>query len=645
MPVPSYPACQKARACQHGISCFRQLYFTDTMEMQPQCSSETRDVAGWKMDATAMFDSRFSFQNYQWLQAMSFAIEKINRTPGLLPNITLGFRVYDSCAAVQHALEGTLCIMSQEAVPIPNYQCNGSIPTAAIVGDSSSTRSILMARILGLQRYPQPLFDDMDHLGIVYTNYADDTQILLPLTGDYRKDSALVNKIYSIVQAWMATHSLCLNDDKTELLILGTASLIKKLNANYSSFIIDENCIQVAKEISYFSTNPLLSDRNQFPSFFRTIPSDDFQSLGLAQLLIYFGWTWVGFLAEDTDYGQQGIQILQAHLAHSQTCIAFSESILTNVAHRNAFHIVQVIKRSTANVIVTFSNDVNLVPILEELMRWNVTGKIWVASEAWSTSTLFSMKKYSGILSGAIGFAIHSGEMPGFQEHLAQVHPSKSQPDVFITRFWEEAFGCKWIGQKAFNTARSNQTKLCTGAEELGSLENIYNDVQQLTITYNVYIAVYAIAYALHDLNSCINDGGPFPNGSCADISDFDPWQIMTSENAWQANSQSEVLHMAQQYENRVNTEKEKVEKKKGDLKNGARIGTLKIDASSLKVDTAIGSGLDAVKGAPFLDEKRHLSSAARPDPWTVREALPVRYEGPGHSIRPGEWILTKSFE
>ncbi|XP_069486378.1 vomeronasal type-2 receptor 26-like [Ambystoma mexicanum] len=28
-----------------------------------------------------------------------------------------------------------------------------------------------------------------------------------------------------------------------------------------------------------------------------------------------------------------------------------------------------------------------------------------------------------------------------------------------------------------------------------------------------------------------------------------------------------------------------------------------------------------------------------------VRKALPVRYEGPGHSIRPGEWVLIKAFE
>ncbi|XP_069466304.1 4'-phosphopantetheine phosphatase isoform X1 [Ambystoma mexicanum] len=97
--------------------------------------------------------------------------------------------------------------------------------------------------------FTKPLFDDLDNLGITYTNYADDTQILLPLTGDYVEDLALVNRVYSIVQAWMANHGLCLNDDKTELIILGTAARISKLNQNYSAFIIDGNTIKVAREV------------------------------------------------------------------------------------------------------------------------------------------------------------------------------------------------------------------------------------------------------------------------------------------------------------------------------------------------------------------------------------------------------------
>ncbi|XP_078524840.1 extracellular calcium-sensing receptor-like [Lissotriton helveticus] len=378
-------------------------------------------------------------------------------------------------------------ILSNRADHVPNYQCQEGFQLAAIIGDPSSTRSILMARILGLQRYPQ----SPNVVPYLFTNMMK---------------GGINSRFKNIPQ-------------------LDTGKQMGECNEN--AITHDTRHSLDTDTVSFFSTNPFLSDRSQFPSFFRTIPSDDFQSRGLAQLVNYFEWTWVGLLAEDTDYGQQAIQTLQIEVAKSGVCIAFSESILTNVANRNAFHIAQVIKNSAANVIVTFSNEGNLVPIFEELMRQNVSRKVWIASEAWSTSPLLSNKRYSRILTGAIGFAIHSGEMLGFEQYLNEVHPSRSQEDPFIKDFWEEVFNCEWLDQKIQSSLQSNQTQPCTGSEKLDSLQISYNDVKQLRVTYNVYSAVYSIAFALQDMMACKGGEGPFIHRTCANISEFLPWQIL----------------------------------------------------------------------------------------------------------------------
>ncbi|XP_069463316.1 extracellular calcium-sensing receptor-like [Ambystoma mexicanum] len=377
---------------------------------------------------------RFSFQYYQWhVQSMVFAIEEINKNPNFLPNITIGFQIYDTCRLLQQALHGVLWTLTGNQQPIPNYRFEKNHSPSVIIGESGSTRSIMMARILGLYRYPQ---------------------------------------------------------------------------------------------ISFFSTSALLSDRTQFPSFLRTIPSDAFQSLGLAQLVMNFSWTWVGLLADDTDYGQQGVHILKQELAKAGACVAFSENILTNRADKNAFHIVQVIKKSTANAIVIFCSDALLVPLVEEMLRQNVTGKIWVASEAWSTSPLLSAERYAEILTGTIGFAIHSGELPGFKDHLSRVHPTNSPDDIFLRMFWEEHFGCKWLGQETLSNNSETDATSCTRFEKRRS-PFVDSDVIDLRITYNIYTSVYAIAMALQDLISCQKGEGPFVNGTCADIVDFKPWQLL----------------------------------------------------------------------------------------------------------------------
>ncbi|KAJ1080387.1 hypothetical protein NDU88_000603 [Pleurodeles waltl] len=280
-------------------------------------------------------------------------------------------------------------------------------------------------------------------------------------------------------------------------------------------------------QISYSASSPLLSDRNKFPSFFRTVPSDDFQSCGLAQMVIYFGWSWVGLLADDDDYGQQGIKLLQDDLTKVGACIAFSKNIVTSRADKNAFDIVRMIKRSSANAIVIFSNGGNMVVLMDELVKQNVTGKIFVATEGWSTSTLLLVEKYSEILTGTIGFEIHSGEMPGFEEYLTNLHPSSTRDHMLLQEFWEDTFSCKFYQEeeKSLNEYH-NVTVLCTGAEKLEKQHVNPSGATSFGLPYKIYNAVYAIALALQDLSSCSMTGAPFSQGTCVDIMEFQPWQV-----------------------------------------------------------------------------------------------------------------------
>ncbi|KAG8542058.1 hypothetical protein GDO81_027568 [Engystomops pustulosus] len=274
-------------------------------------------------------------------------------------------------------------------------------------------------------------------------------------------------------------------------------------------------------QVSHFSTSSLLSDRIQFRSFFRTVPSDAFQSRGLAQLVLHFGWTWIGLVAIDNDYGQQGIQMIKRDILKAGACVAFTETIISSQQDRNAPNIARVVKDSTATAVVIFSTDIDLVYLLDEMLRQNVTGKVWIASEAWATSAFLSVSKYSRLLYGTIGFALHSGSMPGFGGFLNRINPSMLIGNQWIKIFWEEVFSCK------FQVPSNSSIKKCSGQESLENIRNSYNDISSLRVTYNIYTAVYVIAKALDDLGKCKKGYGPFTNGLCADIDSFEPWQLL----------------------------------------------------------------------------------------------------------------------
>uniref|UniRef100_A0A8C5PF34 Extracellular calcium-sensing receptor-like n=1 Tax=Leptobrachium leishanense TaxID=445787 RepID=A0A8C5PF34_9ANUR len=375
----------------------------------------------------------FHFESFQQLQALRFALHEINKN-GILPNITLGFQAYDSCALLRYDLEGALQMLTGLDRHIPNYRCLTDAPLSSIIGSAISTHSVLLASILGIYNFPQ---------------------------------------------------------------------------------------------ISQFSTSAILSDHIRFPSFFRTVPSDVFQSKGLAHLVVHLRWTWVGLVASDNDYGQLGIQLLQQEIVKAGACVAFNEKILTSSPDRNAPHIVKIIKTSTAKVVVLYATGFDTVPVLNEMAKQNVTGKILVASEGWSTSTLASLGKFSVFLSGTIGLAIQSGTIPELKQFLNTINPSMSLGRAWIKIFWELAFNCRFISDKNETGSLDTNVKECTGSENLENLQNAYKDVSNLRSTYSVYTAVLVVANALRDMNNCKKGEGPFSKRLCADIKGFQPWQFM----------------------------------------------------------------------------------------------------------------------
>lgn len=56
-------------------------------------------------------------------------------------------------------------------------------------------------------------------------------------------------------------------------------------------------------QLSYGDTDPLLSDRDKYPNFFRTVPSDSDYNPARLALLRHFNWSSVGTLFQDASQG------------------------------------------------------------------------------------------------------------------------------------------------------------------------------------------------------------------------------------------------------------------------------------------------------------------------------------------------------
>ncbi|XP_069482535.1 vomeronasal type-2 receptor 26-like [Ambystoma mexicanum] len=105
---------------------------------------------------------------FRHILAFIYATEEINRNPELLPNLTLGYHIYDSCSSVIKALRGTLSILSGTTTPVPNYSCRRKDRLAGFIGDLSSATSYRIAQLAGIYKYPQISF------GAQYSIFSDE---------------------------------------------------------------------------------------------------------------------------------------------------------------------------------------------------------------------------------------------------------------------------------------------------------------------------------------------------------------------------------------------------------------------------------------------------------------------------------------
>uniref|UniRef100_UPI00358E5E1B extracellular calcium-sensing receptor-like isoform X2 n=1 Tax=Myxine glutinosa TaxID=7769 RepID=UPI00358E5E1B len=506
----------------------------------------------------------FNARRLRWAVSVVFALDEINQHPTLLPNMTLGYVIFNSCFGMSRVEDAMLRFLGPPVANEVNDAVDEKCPISAVLGSSGSTLSSAMNELLALQSVPQ---------------------------------------------------------------------------------------------VSYLSSCECLSDKHRFPTFFRTIPSDAYQSVALADIVKHFGWLYIGATAVDDDYGRGGISRFVLEAEGRGACIAF-RNMLPAIQQPRAFEaLATLIAETKAKVILLYLSEPDMVKLAEELRKQNVTEMFWIANTAWVTSPLISSTHYRHIFGSVVGLALPRATISGLRDFLLKIKPGNTKwsdrrspvkmgnlnrnilnpqncryfchnhsieqrsnqtylnhfikshnwhgryldqpgckmnttypnnfkpaiqqcictctnysiksnfylipehnnsmgitendppmelpeniarpliknfagypPDKFhipqrrdqkdvIRELWEVTFNCSWVTD-------GTRTQ-CTGEEDLQDVYSPFTDVAQLRVTYSTYMAIYAVVHALHDLQACRPMHGPFSNASCATIKSLQPWHVL----------------------------------------------------------------------------------------------------------------------
>ncbi|XP_058244097.1 extracellular calcium-sensing receptor-like [Hemibagrus wyckioides] len=349
--------------------------------------------------------SSMEFRAFQYSQTLKYAIEEINNSSSLLPGVSLGYKIFDTCGSPTQGVKIAMTLVNGNENSVSEQFCTKPAQVQAIIGETYSSVSMAISKSVG--PFSMPL-------------------------------------------------------------------------------------------ISYYSTCECLSDKRKYPSFLRTIPSDYYQTLALAEMVKHFGWTWVGAIRRDDDYGNNGMAAFTKIAEQLGICLEYSLPFFRTYSQERVLRIVEQIKSSTSRVIVGFVTPREFEILLYVFSEHNITGYQWVGTEGWIADPVAATLDKYNILQGAVGLAIPKTTVRGLKDFILDIKPLKSVGSAIFTKFWEALFTCTYRGQN-----NSGAIPVCTGEEKLSEVKNTFTDMSMMPIFSNVYKGVYAIAHTLHELLGC----------------------------------------------------------------------------------------------------------------------------------------------
>ena len=235
-------------------------------------------------------------------------------------------------------------------------------------------------------------------------------------------------------------------------------------------------------QISYASTSFLLSIRDRYTYFYRTITPDNIQARAIIALMVEFGWNHISIIYSSNAYGTPARDEIVALAEQTNICVDLDQGIADDFSEGDYEALAWSLNGTNAEVVILFASQLNAELLLNEFT--NITNHrrlTWIASEAWSQA-LTIISHFNDTLVGLFGTRPRTRHVDGFQEYFSRLTIDNNNRDPWFPEFFSTFTGC-------------NLNSTCNSS---ASIVDVHDYQQEYTIP-RVIEAVYVFAHALQD--------------------------------------------------------------------------------------------------------------------------------------------------
>ncbi|CAF1122907.1 unnamed protein product [Rotaria sordida] len=240
--------------------------------------------------------------------------------------------------------------------------------------------------------------------------------------------------------------------------------------------------------ISYASTDPDLSNKKIYPTFYRTVPSDDTAASSLVKLFIRYNWTSCSIIYQNDAFGSGGVKAINQ--AFNQSKLTVTQTVIFDIGYLGFRGDLKVsLVNSPTRIVIVWAESIYTSIILQKALDLNLVGPsfTWILSSSVSFDSfnktfqenLIGMLLIEPVVGSVVNVPINQTLLDSalniWQQYENETYPRSTNVDYYALFAFDATWALIQSLQKLCSSTINNSSSCLSFVKSSFCFDNRFN--------------------------------------------------------------------------------------------------------------------------------------------------------------------------